>query len=239
MFMTGKEGRGPVATVKRANVPPTHPTVWIGLALSVVGLLLAVYAYTGARVYSIAYAFVALAGGLLALTGILVAAWGRAVMASRASRSRRAAFSADAMSIARPAPAESAPTSEDVPTVARSRERKAFAFPLPRRASKERKEKKEKEKDAIPAGVFAFKRREPARTPGPEPEPETEREPIRLAPSPETPAPEPDAPLVTLAPPAEPVRVTLRCPRCSTTFSAQGVRPFAASCSACGFSATV
>lgn len=227
-------GCGGVATVKRSNVAPTHPTVWIGLALATIGLLIAVYAYTGARVYDLLFAFVALIGAMLALIGILVAAWGRSVMAARASRSRRATISADAMTIAKPEPEPTqAATSEDAPTVAPSREKKSFGFAIPKRAKKEKK--KEPAKDAIPAGVFAFRRREP------EPEPTNEPEPIRLEPRPEpiVEAPLADEPMVTLAPPAPPVRVTLRCPQCSTTFSAEGVRPFSATCGSCGFSATV
>lgn len=212
-----------MATVKRGNVPPTHPSVWIGLALASLGLLLAIFSYTGSRVYDILFAIVALAGGLLALVGILVAAFGRAFMASRASRARRAVFSADAMAAARPAPE---PTAEDAPTVAAPREKKRFSFP-------KRKGKEAEAQDAS-AGIFAFQRREPERAPEPEP-----------APSPSLPPPpslEPDAPPVALAPdapPAEPVRVTLRCPQCSATFTAEGVRPIAATCSSCGFSATV
>lgn len=211
-----------MARVKRANVPPTHPTVWIGLALASVGLLLAIFSYTGSRVYEIAYAFVALAGALLALAGILAAAFGRSFMASRASRSRRAAFSADAMAISKPEEKPTPePTSEDLPTVAASREKKRFAFSLGRR--------KEKEPGAIPSGVFAFKRREPSPSPEPEPSPSL----------PSPPSIEPESPLIALAPSAEPVRVTLRCPQCSTTFPAEGVRPFLAQCTSCGFSATV
>lgn len=219
-----------MATVKKANVPPTHPTVWVGLALAVVGLLLATYAYTGARVYSIAFAFVALSGALLALAGILVAAWGRSVMASRASRARRATFQADAMSIAKPVSAAQAiaeVSSEQAPTVAASAEKKRFSFAMPKLPRRERAPKEQKsatpageEKSAIPSGAFRFRRREET------PEPEAE------------PRPQPE-PLVTLAPRPEPVRVTLRCPQCSTTFSAEGARPFEAVCGNCGFAATV
>lgn len=218
-----------MASVKRGNVPPTHPTVWIGLALASVGLIVAIFSYTGTRVYEVMYAIVALVGAILALLGIMIAAFGRSFMAARASRSRRAAFSSDAMTMAKPqreaaAEAKAEVTSEDVPTVAASREKKRFAFSLGK------KDKKERSPDAIPAGVFAFRRREPAREPEPAPMPE----PV-VAPAPSL---EPEAPLITLAP-AEPVRVTLRCPQCSTTFSAEGVRPFHAQCTSCGFSATV
>lgn len=218
-----------MATVKRGNVPPTHPTVWIGLALASVGLLLAIYAYTGARVYDIRFAFIALAGAFLALLGILTAAWGRSIMSSRASRARRAAFSSDAMSMSRPT--EEAPTSDDAPTVAAPATRKRFAFSLGKR---DKKEEARSAREPIPAGVFAFRRRDPAPAPSPaEPAPEPAREPEGAVPDIHA-----EEPLVTLAP-ADPVRVTLRCPQCSATFSAEGVRPFAASCTSCGFSATV
>lgn len=224
-----------MATVKRANVAPTHPTVWVGLALAVVGLLFAVYAYTGARVYDVRFAIVAIVGALLALAGIFVAAWGRSLMAARASRARRAGISADALAMARPPSDEApAPSSEDAPTVAAPpRERTRFAFSLPKRGRKEPAEEERRER-AVPAGVFAFRRREPQ--PASEPVPE------------QTAAPRLDdgAPLVTLAPspaqaqaPAEAVRVTLRCPQCASTFQATGVRPFEAICGSCGFSATV
>lgn len=222
-----------MATVKKANVPPTHPTVWIGLALAVVGLLLATFAYTGARVYDILFAFIALLGAFLALAGILVAAWGRSIMAARASRSRRAGISQDALALARPVGAGEAMAemvgSEDVPTVAASKDKKRFAFGVPKR-----KEKEAREREKAPRAVFAFQRREPAREP--------ERAMVEPAGSPHA-ADDPRNPEVSvrLAPetPAPPVRVTLRCPQCSTTFSAEGVRPFSASCGACGFSATV
>lgn len=196
-----------MATVKRTSVPPTHPTVWLGLGLAVIGLLMAVYSYTGARVYNVAFAIVALAGALLALVGILVAAWGRSIMSARASRARRMNFQQDALSLSRPTTASSASeealTSEDVPTVAPSKEKKRFSFG--KRAEK-------RESEAPPAqGVFAFKRRAPEPQPEPKPKPE----------------------------PEQPVRVTLRCPQCASTFAAEGVRPFTAVCATCGFRADV
>ena len=210
-----------MATVKRGNVPPTHPTVWTGLALAVVGLLLAVFAYTGSRVYEITYAFVALAGAFLALAGIFTAAWGRSIMSARASRSRRAGISADALAMARPGPErEELPpvSSEDAPTVAAPKDKKRLPFSLPRRAKK----KEERREAPIPAGAL---RDEPAPVAYPTP-----------APLPPVPALAPDEPLVTLS---GPVRATLRCPQCGATFAAEGARPFQATCASCGFSATV
>lgn len=187
-----------MATVKRANVPATHPTVYVGLALAVVGLLLAMYAYTGARVYDIAFAFIAMAGGVLSLLGIMVAAWGRSIMASRASRARRGTFSRDAFSIAR---AEETP-----PTIAAPSGK------------------------AQPAGaLFAFRRKPPATR---EPAADDPRNPdvaARLDP------PQESVSVVV----AEPVRATLRCPQCANEFTAEGVRPFQATCGRCGFAATV
>lgn len=203
-----------MATVKKANVPPTHPSVYVGLALAAVGLLVATYAYTGTRVYDITFAVVALLGALLALGGILAAAWGRSIMAARASRSRRGAIQAEALKM-----------EEDLPTIAAPKEKKRFAFPLPKRAAKEK----------VPEGsggaaVFAFRRRT-EETPTP-----VEAAPVEAAAAPE--------PVEALAEPAagaagEPVRVTLRCPQCAETFSAEGARPFLATCGSCGFSATV
>lgn len=217
-----------MATVKKANVPPTHPTVWVGLALAVVGLLVATFAYTGTRVYDIAFAFTALAGGLLALAGILTAAWGRSIMAARASRSRRGLIKEEALKL-----------DEQLPTVATTREKKRFAFPLSRR------EKPEKAEAQGAAGVFAFKRRAPEPEPVPEPEPPMARDDPRN-PEVQLETPDEEIPITVTSEPesspessAEPVRVTLRCPQCSQTFSAEGVRPFTATCGNCGFSANV
>lgn len=233
-----------MATVKKANVPPTHPTVWIGLGLAVVGLVVATYAYTGARVYEIGFAFVALFGAILALAGILVAAWGRSIMAARASRSRRTAFKEDAMALATPVAVNelSTPSSEDAPTVAVSREKKRFSFPMPKRGPKA--EQKETAGGTSGAGgsVFAFKRRAPS--PEAEQSPPAEPATVEAAlPVPEVAAPPPaiDAELDAIGDLHEPktVRVTLKCPSCATTFTAEGVRPFQASCTSCGFSATI
>lgn len=131
------------------NVPPTHPTVYVGLGLATVGLLLAVYAYTGARVYDIVYAFVALAGGMIAAIGILTAAWGRAIMSARASRQRRGLIAEDAAKVAAAVGAEASPT------VAAPRSKRSFDFS---RSKKERP----KETTASGGSVFAFKRREAA-----------------------------------------------------------------------------
>ena len=202
-----------VATVKKANVAPTHPTVWIGLALAAVGLLVATFAYTGTRVYEIGYAFAALAGGLLALGGILTAAWGRSIMSARAGRARRGLIATDAKKLEE---------REDLPTVAAPKEKKRFAFGAKRK-------EKPLEAESV-AGVFAFKRRAPDDPRPPASEPAPEPIPVVVTPAP-APAPAPAD--------AKPVRVTLRCPQCSQQFSAEGVRPFAATCGNCGFSATV
>lgn len=183
-------------------MPPTHPTVYSGLALAVVGLLLATYAYTGTRVYSIGFAFVAALGGLLALAGILTAAWGRSIMAARAARSRRGLIKEEALKL-----------DESLPTVAAPAGKKR-RFTLPK-----------------------LGRSQGTPPPGAAP-PDADEPLVRLAPEPaSTPGPADDAPLVTLTP--EIVRVSLRCPACSETFSAEGARPFRATCPQCGFSATV
>lgn len=219
-----------MATVKKANVPPTHPTVYVGLALAVMGLLVAMYAYTGTRVYDIVFAFIALAGALLALAGILVAAWGRSIMAARASRSRRAVIREDALSLAKPVAASDAPaSSETLPTIATPPEKKRFSFPIPKRA------KKEDKREGSPGAVFAFKRREPAAAPA---------ESARAPPA----ADDPRSPGFAAALPAEtasvslvdrPTRATLRCPQCGNQFVAEGVRPFSATCPTCGFASTI
>lgn len=139
-----------MAAVKKANAPPTHPSVYVGLALATVGLLVAAFAYTGTRVYDVLYAFVALVGGLLAFAGILTAAWGRSILASRASRSRRGLDAPRALADEGPTPP---------PTVAAHPEKKGFRFPMPKR--------REKVAPAAETGaVFAFRRRqEPAPAP--------------------------------------------------------------------------
>lgn len=122
---------------KRRVSEPTHPSVWAGLVLATVGFLIAIYAYTGPRVYDIVYFFVAIVGALLALAGIFAAAWGRALGASRRKRVEKAAkFGAPA---------------NEPPTVAAPKEKRALLSRLlPKGAPKE----------AAPAKpVFAFKRR--------------------------------------------------------------------------------
>lgn len=52
--------------------------VWGGLALALLGLVVAVYAVTGDRIYHITWAPIFVAGGILALAGAAVAAYGRA-----------------------------------------------------------------------------------------------------------------------------------------------------------------
>lgn len=238
--MSGDPSSQPsMATVKKANVPPTHPTVWLGLGLAAIGLLVATYAYTGARVYEVLYAFVALGGALLALAGILLAAWGRSIMAARASRSRRSAFKEDALALAKPVPVTeaigpAAASSEDAPTIAASREKKRFSFPMPKRAAKPKKDAASEGSGASGAGaqsgasVFAFKRR-------------ATEAPAPAAPPEPAPSPVLDAELDAIGDLRDPktVRVTLKCPSCATTFSAEGVRPFPAVCTSCGFSAMV
>lgn len=137
-----------MAPPKRRVSTPTHPTVWVGLALASVGLLVALYAYTGDRIYDVAFFFVALAGGFLALTGILVAAWGRAIGSARMRSPRKAQGAAkdDAKQpeVEKPTP----------PTVAAPRSKRAFAFQWPKR--------KAPADGAPPKPVFAFRRSSPA-----------------------------------------------------------------------------
>ena len=159
------------AAVKR-QAPPTHPTVWVGLGLAAVGLLVAAYAYTGTRVYDITFAFVAALGGVLALGGILTAAWGRAVMAARAQRSKRGLLRDDAVKAAHDAHvAEEAPP----PTVAAPASKKSFDFAsaarrlIPKPApAKEKPDRK---------ALFAF--RSPA-APAPVPAPAAEPERVKV-----------------------------------------------------------
>ncbi|MEA3201508.1 MAG: hypothetical protein QOE90_2936 [Thermoplasmata archaeon] len=201
---------------KRAQ-PATHVSVWIGLGLSIVGLLVAMYAYSGTRVYDITYAFVALVGGLAALAGIMVSAWGRAIMAARAQRNRRATLQKDALMVADAGIAERPP-----PTVAEPAEKKRFALPF-----KNRKPKQVVEGEASSGTLFAFK----SRAAEPQPEPRAL----------EIPAIESlvEAPLQMEAAAPAVERVTLKCPSCATQFTTEGVRPLTATCPACGFSATV
>lgn len=211
-----------MATVKKSNVPPTHPTVWVGLGLAAIGLLIAIYAYTGSRVYDVTFAIIAALGGLIALVGILVAAWGRSVMASRAQRSRRATFTQDALAIAKPSALAEEVGSETMPTIAAPSEKKRFSFSVPKRAPK-------KEKANGTEGVFAFRRKD---APQPQRAADDPRDPA-FSPTPMPAAPEP-TPLEV-----GPVRATLKCPQCAQTFTAEGVRPFEARCTSCGFASSV
>lgn len=217
-----------MAATKKASAPPTHPTVWVGLGLAVVGLLVAMYAYTGTRVYDIRFAVVAAVAAVLALAGILVAAWGRSIMASRAQRSRRGLIQQDAMKLAVETSAPEAMAevvgSETVPTIAAPAEKRRFAFSMPKRQAP-----RERDHAAL---LGAFRRKQPASDDPRDPEVSATLAPAEVVEVALVPAPEP-------ARDPERERVTMRCPQCSTTFSAEGVRPFAATCSACGFSATV
>lgn len=205
-----------MATVKRAT--PTHPTVYVGLALAAVGLVLAMYAYTGTRQYDITYAFVAIGGGLLALAGIFTAAWGRAIMSVRAQRARRAAHPVE--------PAKGAEVRAP-PTVAAPQQKKRFDLGnAAMKAFKRRRDhegaKPHEEKAASHQTAFAFRRRN---APAPPPSVD-EPEETRAAPAP-------------ALDPAAPARLTLQCPRCAASFSAEGVRPLTVLCPSCGFSDTV
>jgi len=239
-----------MATVKRNNVAPTHLSVWAGLALASLGLIVALISYTGPRVYDLRFAFVALAGGILALGGILTAAWGRSIMASRAQRARRGLTTTS-----RSQGASSSDTTE--------RTSAAMARPPPTVAVQEEKPKPKAQKGVFafgrggkkaapqqtaPGGLFAFKRsEEPSDAP---------------ASSAATSAAHPnDSPSVT-SPPADAsdaadaahgsagsagsagsdaaiTRITLGCPDCAHQFTAEGTRPFEAKCPKCGFAATV
>lgn len=140
------------AAVKR-QTPPTHPTVWVGLGLAAAGLLVSAYAYTGTRVYDITFAFIAVVGGLVALSGILTAAWGRAIMGARAQRTSRG-FPAKAP--AKPAPANEPPA----PTIAAPPGKKRTAIDLAgaaRRLLPTKKPEKPKSNGAGGASVFAFR----------------------------------------------------------------------------------
>lgn len=211
------------APARRA--PATHPTVYAGLSLAAAGLLVAAYAYTGSRVYDGTFAFVALVGGVLALAGILVSAWGRAVMAARAQRRGRGLDAA-------PAQEETAPTVAAVPEKSESRR-----FALPRLG---RRERPAEDREKTSASMFSFRRRgEAPRAPEASLEPAEVSAPAAEAPAPEAPASGEAvaAPVAAEAPVAE--RVTMRCPRCGTTFTGEGVRPFTATCPSCALAAEV
>lgn len=217
------------STPRRAQ-PATHPTVYVGLALALAGLLVAMYAYTGTRIYDLTYAYIALGGGVLALLGILTSAWGRAVMASRAQRARRG-FDA-------PRPS----SDEAPPTVAVPRAKRTLKLPpMPRFGRKA-----EAPQPAADASMFSFRRRSaPPPSPPAEPSPaaaalpaqQVEVETVPAAPQ----TPPEEAPIEVAPMPAGGAveRITMRCPRCANEFTAEGVRPIAVSCPSCGLAGTV
>jgi hypothetical protein len=209
------------APTKRAQ-PATHPTVYVGLALAAVGLLLALYAYTGTRIYDIRFVLVAIGGAALAIVGIFVSAWGRAIMASRAQRSRRALIHDDALRVVEEGLAPP-------PTVAEPPSKKRFDFKLGARKPKAPREEPV-EKPA--KGAFAFKRRA---APPPPPAPPAEEGPVVAV------VAEPHPAAAPLAASAEPAleRVTVRCPRCATEFTAEGVRPIPITCPSCGLAGSL
>ena len=224
-----------MATVKRAQ-PATHPTVYVGLALATVGLLLAVYAYTGTRIYDVRFALVALAGALLAMGGIFTAAWGRAIATARSARARRETLQKDARAMD---PASFAPP----PTVAATTEKKRLDLSrwVPRRAKKDPDARPAEAAPARPAkgaGAFAFRRSAPP----PPPAPPADEAPRHEAPLPAPVAAADPAPIETAADPAAPPvleRVTVRCPRCATQATFEGVRPLPIQCPSCGLAGTV
>lgn len=213
-----------MAQTKRRS-EPTHPTVWVGLAFALAGLVVALYAYTGPRVYDIIYFFVAILGGVLSLGGILTAAWGRAIGQARRQRSRRLAVAAGGSSVVRTGTDDSR-TGDDgrassPPTVAAPPEKKGLLARLKPSGGKGG-EKGAAEASDKPKPVFAFKRRAAA---------SGEAGAAENAPA-EAGSGDADA-----GPRKE--RVTLQCPECATTFSQEGTRPFRVACPNCAFSADV
>lgn len=132
-----------MAQTKRRS-EPTHPTVWIGLGLALAGLVVAMYAYTGPRVYDITFFFVAILGGLLALGGILASAWGRAVGQARRQRARRLSVSGG-----KPGEVPVRKTKDaEPPTVAAPRNKRSLLARF-----------KIQKSEPAPKPVFAFKRK--------------------------------------------------------------------------------
>ena len=217
------------ATTRKRAQPATHPTVYVGLLMAIVGRLLAMYAYTGTRIYDITFAFIAIGGAAIALTGILVAAWGRAVMAARAQRARRGlATRAKEQETDVAIRVEEAP-----PTVAEPAEKKRRLAmpPLPKLG---RRKKAEENGEARPAkanaAMFAFRRR------GASASTEPTAQEVSVAPeAPPAAAPSGDDPTADGAV----VRITIKCPQCSTEFSAEGVQPIAIQCPSCGLAGSV
>lgn len=156
----------PLGTTVKRQAPPTHPTVWIGLGLAGVGLLVAAYAYTGTRVYDITFALVAILGGLLALGGILTAAWGRAVMSARAQRSRRGLISDDARKAARVAHVA---VEEQPPTIAAPAAKREFRFAQAAKRLLPKPGAPRAKKAEGGASVFAFRSTAPLPSPSPSP----------------------------------------------------------------------
>lgn len=221
-------------TPRRARAAPTHVSVYIGLIFAIAGLLLAMYAYTGTRIYEKTFAYIALGGGALALIGILVAAWGRAVMAARAQRARRGF--APQREEAREEPREvQVRVEESPPTVAEPAQKKrTLALGLPKLGRGKDAARAEPADEAAPertradAGLFAFKRR------GREAREAKAQQAVVVAEA------APVEPEVVASAPAAPalVRVTVRCPGCATEFTSEGTPPVAITCPSCGLSGT-
>lgn len=216
------------ATTRKRAQPATHPTVYVGLLMAIVGLLLAMYAYTGTRIYDITYAFIAIGGAATALVGILVAAWGRAVMAARAQRARRGlATRAKESDIA-------VRVEETPPTVAEPAEKKRrLAMPPLPRLGRRKKDEGEAPPAKANASLFAFRRRNEA-----EAAPAAEAAPQDVTFVEEAPAAHSGANDDPTADGAV-VRITLKCPQCRTEFSAEGVQPIAIACPSCGLAGSV
>lgn len=220
---------------RKRTQPSTHPSVFVGLLMAIGGLLLAMYAYTGTRIYDRTFAYVAIGGGILALSGILVSAWGRAIMASRAQRARRVAVRENAQqqdqkleekparrgfSLGRKRAAEArAP-----PTIAAPADKKRALMPTLPKLGRRGKAKPENGANGAPS-FFAFKRKNEGASSsgGASSSVVTEEQPADTDPT-------ADGAIV---------RITLRCPECNEQFTAEGVQPLTVTCPACSFSGTV
>lgn len=199
-----------MATATR-KAPPTHPTVWVGLGLAAIGLLVAMFAYSGTRVYDITFALVATLGALVATVGILMAAWGRAIMSARAQRSRRAAMRSETLKLNEML--EAPPTVAE-PPVKRRLDVKAW---MGRRAKDEAADGNGRSPEKPRRPLFALRGK--ASTSGAAGSAAVEVAPPAAAP--------------------QRVRLTLECPNCQAQFEAEGERPFVASCPACGHAEAV
>lgn len=210
--LLGKVASRPASSPGARRAVGQHPLLWVGLAVSVAGLLLALWSFTGDRAYDIGFVATAAVGFGLMVAGVLFAAWGRSIGNRRrraAARRPKGLKDIDVAPLALAKPADRRSMRARLADVVRGLARRP---PSAERARLERATLRCPACDA----VFEAEGRRPFDA--------TCRACGLVA------AIEAGSPLESL---------TLKCPACASVFDAEGRRPFDAVCPACAHAARV